>query len=254
MKSPSRRELLTYTAVGIGSATLISTIAADVGSAAESSRLKLSKGDTVLFQGDSITDCHRDKHRKTVNDSRAMGVGYPLRIGGDLLLNHPTLDLKFYNRGISGNRVPSLQKRWDKDCIALKPSVLSILVGVNDFWHKIDGKYDGTTETYRVGFTELLASTKRQLPETKIVICEPFALRVGAVKDTWYPEFDDRRKVAREVCDAAGAIWVPFQTMFDQAIAAGPAAAFWAADGVHPSMTGHALMAKTWQEVVLGGA
>ena len=252
MKSLSRRELLTYTAAGIGSATLISTIAADVASENESAGLKLNQGDTILFQGDSITDCHRDKKRKVANDTRAMGYGYPLQIGADLLLNQPKLGLKLHNRGISGNRVPSLQKRWDKDCVQLKPNVLSILVGVNDFWHKIKGKYDGTTETYRVGFTELLADTKRQLPETKIVICEPFALKVGAVKDSWFPEFDDRRKVAREVCDAAGAIWVPFQSMFDQAIAAGPAAAFWAGDGVHPSMAGHGLMAKTWQEVVLG--
>lgn len=251
MNRMNRRELLTQGAAGIGAATLISTIATKVASAAESPRLQLNQGDTVLFQGDSITDAQREKKRKAANDGRAMGRGYPLLIGCELLRDNPTLNLKVYNRGISGNRVPSLQQRWVKDCIDLKPNVLSILVGVNDIWHKMNGKYDGTTETYRTGFTELLADTKRQLPECKIVICEPFALRVGAVKDSWYPEFDDRRQVAREVCDAAGALWVPFQSMFDQAIAAGTPAKYWAADGVHPSMAGHSLMAATWKKIVI---
>ena len=252
MNSINRRELLTQGAVGLGATTLISTIATQVASAAESPKLQLNRGDTVLFQGDSITDCQREKKRKTANDGRAMGRGYPLLIGSELLRDYPALDLKCFNRGVSGNRVPSLQQRWRKDCIDLKPQVLSILVGVNDIWHKMNGKYDGTTETYRVGFTKLLADTKRQLPECKIVICEPFALRVGSVKDSWYPEFDDRRRVAREVCDEAGALWVPFQSMFDEAVEAGTSAKYWLGDGVHPTMAGHALMTETWKKVVLG--
>ena len=252
MNPLNRRELLTQGAAGVGATMLVSTIATRVAAATASPQLKLTKGDTILFQGDSITDCHRQKKRKTANDAQAMGLGYPLQIGSNLLMNNPSLNLKIFNRGISGNRVPSLQQRWDKDCIALKPNVLSILVGVNDIWHKLNGKYKGTTESYRVEFTELLTETKRQLPETTIVICEPFALKVGAVTNKWFPEFDDRRQVAREVCDAAGATWVPFQSMFDQAIEAGPPAKYWAADGVHPSMAGHALMAATWQKVVLG--
>ena len=252
MNSMNRRELLIQGTAGVTAVTLISTIATRVAAAAESPQLKLSKGDTVLFQGDSITDSQREKKRKGANDGRAMGRGYPILIGSDLLRDNPAMDLKFFNRGISGNRVPSLQQRWAKDCIDLKPNVLSILVGVNDIWHKMNGKYDGTTETYRTGFAKLLADTKRQLPECKIVICEPFALRVGAVKDSWFPEFDDRRQVAREVCDQAGAVWVPFQSMFDQAIEAGTSAKYWAADGVHPSMAGNALMAETWKKVVLG--
>ena len=252
MNNMNRRQLLVQGAAGLGAATLISTIATNVASASEKPQLQLNKGDTILFQGDSITDSQREKKRKGANDGRAMGRGYPLLIGCDLLKANPALDLKFFNRGISGNRVPSLQQRWTKDCIDLKPKVLSILVGVNDMWHKMNGKYDGTTETYRTGFAELLADTKRQLPECKLVICEPFALRVGAVKDAWYPEFDNRRQVAREVSDEAGALWVPFQSMFDEAIAAGTQAKYWAADGVHPSMAGNALMSATWQKVVLG--
>ena len=88
------------------------------------------------------------------------------------------------------------------------------------------------------------------LPDTTLVICEPFALRCGAVKDTWFPDFDVRKGYAKEVAEGAGALWVPFQDMFDQAIAEGSAPERWAKDGVHPTADGHGLMAKTWREVV----
>ena len=121
---------------------------------------------------------------------------------------------------------------------------------MNDIWHKFAGRYDGTVEDYGTGFTALLKQTKEAQPETTIVVCEPFALRCGAVKDEWFPEFDERRSVAKEVANSAGTLWVPFQTMFDEAIAAGTTPNYWAGDGVHPSLAGHALMAKTWREVV----
>ena len=119
-----------------------------------------------------------------------------------------------------------------------------------DIWHKLNGNYDGTVETYNTGFTALVQKTQDALPDTTIVICEPFALRSGAVNDSWYPEFDERRAVAKEVAQAAKTIWVPFQTMFDEAIAAGTEPQYWAGDGVHPTLAGHALMAQTWRKIV----
>ena len=136
-----------------------------------------------------------------------LGRGYPHHIAAYGLSEHAHLDLKVYNRGISGNKVPDLDARWDKDCIDLKPAVLSILVGVNDIWHKLNGKYDGTVEDYEKGFVALLERTKKALPEVKLVICEPFVLRCGAVSDKWFPEFDQRRAAAKRVSDGAGALW-----------------------------------------------
>lgn len=211
----------------------------------------LKKGDVILFQGDSITDAGRNrKTQNQANNGSALGRGYPSIIAGDLLINHRDLDLQVYNRGISGNKVPDLDKRWQADAIDLKPAVLSILVGVNDIWHMLSGKYDGTPEVYRDGFAALLERTKKALPDTTLVICEPFVLRCGAVKDNWFPEFDERKAFAKEVAQAAGTIWVPFQEAFDDAVAAGTEPNFWAGDGVHPSAAGHALMAKTWRKAV----
>ena len=245
----NRRQLLQTSAIVAGAAAALSSTSRS--SVAASSNLKLKEGDVVLFQGDSITDAGRARNAEAqANSPSGLGNGYPFLAAGGLLQSHAKLGLKVYNRGISGHKVPDLQKRWQKDTLDLKPAVLSILVGVNDIWHKFAGRYDGTVADYGTGFTALLEQTKEALPETTIVVCEPFALRCGAVKDEWFPEFDERREVAKEVAKAAGTLWVPFQTMFDEAIAAGTTPNYWAGDGVHPSLAGHALMSKTWREVV----
>ncbi len=81
------------------------------------------------------------------------------------------------------------------------------------------------------------------------MICEPFVLRCGAIDDTWFPEFDERRAVAKAAAKTAGALFVPFQSMFDEALSPSTPPEYWAKDGVHPTMAGHALMAKTWLDV-----
>ena len=226
-------------------------LTAKAASAAAIGKVSLKKGDVVLFQGDSITDAERDrKTQGEANNGRALGNGYPAIIAGGLLTGHRDLGLKIYNRGISGNKVPDLDARWQTDTLDLKPAVLSILVGVNDIWHKLNGKYDGTPEVYRDGFAALLKKTREALPQVTLVICEPFVLRCGAVSDKWFPEFDERKAFAKEVATGAGAIWVPFQEAFDDAVSAGTTPDLWAADGVHPTVAGHALMAKTWRDAV----
>ncbi|MEZ6126957.1 MAG: SGNH/GDSL hydrolase family protein [Planctomycetaceae bacterium] len=211
----------------------------------------LEKGDIILFQGDSITDAGREKKAPVAN--AGLGKGYPGFVAESLRQDHPDLDLQIHNRGISGNKVPDLNRRWQQDCLDIKPKILSILIGVNDIWHKLAGRYDGTPETYRDGFAALLERTRTALPETVLVVCEPFVLMSGTVKeneDKWFPEFTTRRTYAHEVCEKAGAIWVPFQTMFDDAVAAGTQARALAADGVHPTQEGHRLMADAWRKAV----
>ncbi|MBU6302015.1 MAG: SGNH/GDSL hydrolase family protein [Verrucomicrobia bacterium] len=210
----------------------------------------IAPGSVVLFQGDSITDAGRDRNQPAANNAMALGRGYPLLAAAGILEEHPKLQLKVLNRGISGNKVPDLEARWQQDCLDLKPAVLSILIGVNDIWHKLNGKYDGTPEVYRDGFAALLKRTRTALPEVTLVVGEPFVLRCGAVNDSWFPEFETRRAFAAQVAREAGALWVPFQRKFDEAVAAGTEPAYWAPDGVHPSPAGHALMARAWRSVV----
>jgi len=206
----------------------------------------LSDGDVILFQGDSITDAGRNHEKGAMpNDQAGLGNGYAWLAAAELLVDRPQAGLKIYNRGISGNKVFQLAERWDKDCLELKPNLLSILIGVNDIWHTLNGQYHGTVEIYERDYRALLERTRKALPEVKLVICEPFVLRCGAVNDKWFPEFDQYRASAKRVAESFRAPFIPFQSMFDEAVKYAPPD-HWAKDGVHPTASGAALMAHEW--------
>ncbi len=211
----------------------------------------IQPSDTVLFQGDSITDAGRKRDQgDQPNHQPAMGGGYAWMAASQLLVGRAD-DLKVFNRGISGNKVYQLADRWQQDCLDLKPNVLSILIGVNDVSHMLKGRFDGSVEIYEQDYHALLKRTKAALPKVKLVVCEPFVLRCGAVDDRWFPTFDGYRAAARRAAEAAGAVFVPFQTMFDRAVKFAPPE-HWAQDGVHPSDFGNSLMAHAWLEAVAG--
>lgn len=209
-----------------------------------------SHGEVVLFQGDSITDAGRNKQREMPNEASSFGAGYAHLIAANLLEQLAGHGLTFYNRGISGNKVFQLADRWDKDCVDLKPGVLSILIGVNDYWHFRNGNYDGTPEIYENDFRKLLERTRAALPGIKLVICQPFVLTgTSAVDETWVEPFSAYQKIASKIATEFDAIWVPFQEAFNKAIEHAPAV-YWAGDGVHPSMAGAQLMAIEWLKAI----
>lgn len=212
----------------------------------------LKKDDIILFQGDSITDSGRLKTETGANQSRLLGNGYPFMASSDLLMQHPTKNLKIYNKGISGNKVYQLAERWDTDCLELKPNVLSIMIGVNDFWHTLTSNYTGTSDTYRKDYKALLERTKQSLPDVKLIIGEPFAVTgVKAVTEKWYPAFNEYRQAAKEMAASYNAAWIPYQTVFDNAQKLAPGS-YWTTDGVHPTLAGARLMATAWLETVKG--
>jgi len=205
-------------------------------------------GTVVLFQGDSITDCGRNRAAGDPNVAGALGTGYPLLVASTELAAHAESGLKFYNRGVSGNKVPDLEQRWAADTLALKPDVLSVLIGVNDFWHRQKG-YTGTVADYETGFAALLQATRQALPSVRLVVIEPFVLRCGAVDASWFPEFDERRAAAARVARQANATFVAMQARFTE-LASRTSPEYWAADGVHPTPAGHALIAERWRRAV----
>lgn len=250
---PNRRQFVQVAAGAAGLAGLASADAL-LAQAPSDSRPRwqpmIPSGSIVLFQGDSITDSGRKRDLTgEANSQPRMGDGYAWLTAAEILVDRPDDDLKFYNRGISGNKVYQLAERWQEDCLDLKPDVLSILIGVNDYWHKHDGHYDGTLEVYEKDYRALIKRTKEALPNVKLVICEPFVLKVGAVDDTWFPDFAGYAPAAKRVADEAGAVWVPFQSMFDQAAKIAPPE-FWLRDGVHPTSAGATLMAHEWLRAV----
>lgn len=222
------------------------------GSTDDSSRpfSSVPQGATILFQGDSITDAGRDRENNKPNDPWALGTGYAFLATAHMRHAMPDLNLKCYNRGISGNKVFQLADRWREDCLKLRPDILSVLVGVNDFWHTIDLDYDGTVSVYEDDYRALIERTKKEIPEVQLIIGEPFAVGEGtAVNDDWYPEFDRYREAAKRVARDFGAAFIPYQSIFDEAGKEAPGT-YWTADGVHPTLAGSRLMARAWLETV----
>jgi lysophospholipase L1-like esterase len=246
----SRRNFIKKAALGGLMAVSIPEIISAAMPPAGVKKNTLVKDNVILFQGDSITDAGRNKEDTAFNSPRALGSGYAMLTSAALLEKYASLNLKIYNKGISGNKVFQLAERWDKDCLELKPNVLSILIGVNDIWHKLNGQYNGTVDVYRKDYIALLERTRKALPNIKLIICEPYAVRgVKAVDDKWYPEFYDYQKAAREIADQFGATFIPFQKVYDEAQKRAPGV-YWTGDGVHASFPGAQLMAQAWLKAV----
>ena len=247
----SRRSFLKKAALGTAAVISIPEILSAAMPAGTIKEIKLLKDQVILFQGDSITDSGRAKDDPGFNTSNNLGSGYPLLAGASLLNKYASLSLKIYNRGISGNKVYQLAERWDKDCLELKPDILSILIGVNDIWHKLNGNYNGTADIYRNDYIALLERTKKALPDIKLIICEPFAVKgVKAVDDKWYPEFFEYQKAARDIAKQFKATFIPYQSVYDEAQKKAPGS-YWTGDGVHPTLAGAQLMAKAWTKAIL---
>jgi len=246
----SRRSFLKTAALGGAMAVSIPEIVC--AAARPGKRITLTNEDVVLFQGDSITDMHRKRDDDKPDSPGALGVGYPFLVTAELLYRWPGKDLKCFNRGVSGNKVFQLADRWQSDCLDLKPTVLSILVGVNDFWHTLVNGYTGTIKTYRDDYRKLLDRTKQALPDVRLIIGEPYAvIGVKAVDDKWYPAFNDYRAAAKEIAESFGAAFIPHQEIYDKAERLAPGS-YWTYDGVHPTLAGARLMAEAWLQTVKG--
>jgi lysophospholipase L1-like esterase len=213
-------------------------------------KIRLEPNDIIVFQGDSITDAGRNKQEKIPNFTPSLGYGYCLFAAGSLLNKEANKKLTIFNRGISGNKVFQLKERWQADCLALRPSVLSIHIGVNDYWHTLTDSYNGTVETYEKDYRALLRQTIEAIPDIKLVLCEPFAIPgVMAVTKSWFPAFDGYRAVVKKLAEEFDTAFVPFHTIFSEALKHAPGN-YWTVDGVHPTLPGTSLMAQAWTAVV----
>ena len=201
---------------------------------------------TILFQGDSVTDCGRSRD----NDSW-LGSGYPLLIEATLGLDAPG-EYRFINRGVSGDRVASVYKRRKEDIIDLKPDFMSLLIGVNDIWHPLNQGIITDTAELEAQLDTLICEVQSALPETKILLMAPFILRAAATDDS--PDLPNRfssfyrgvREIAERMQNLAAKRNVAFldlQSAFEEAAKAAEPS-YWLADGVHPTIKGHELIKR----------
>ncbi|WP_419665084.1 SGNH/GDSL hydrolase family protein [Streptomyces sp. 2-1] len=212
-------------------------------------------GSTVMFAGDSITDCQR------LESEDRLGFGYPLRVAGEWGLRHADREVTWLNSGIAGDKVMDLEARWQEDVLDAHPDVVSILVGGNDVgWHSYDPDgYVIPAEDFAAGYDRLLAPLAEAGAD--LILIEPFLLPIRGlvevgdmhlgeeVRKEWRADLDPKIQVVRELARKYGAQLLAADGMFAE-LAATTGPEYWAADGVHPTPAGHAALTAAWLRLV----
>ncbi|MFI3200339.1 MAG: SGNH/GDSL hydrolase family protein [Eubacteriales bacterium] len=202
-------------------------------------------GDTVLFQGDSITDCFQSESLE-----ESMGNGYASMVSQIYQILYPKVQVKFVNKGVSGNATKNLLERYEKDFKEIQPDFISILVGINDLRREGNYHIEPSYETFMNQYRKLLDQIKRDLPNAKIMILEPFMLDTDPKRDDFRKDLDSKiagvRILAREYADyylpldgilakLAYTKYLPFEI---------------SEDGVHPTAFGHSLIAYEYMKTL----
>lgn len=196
----------------------------------------------ILFQGDSITDAGRDRA-----DYHDLGSGYPFYASCLIEEGYPGVNFEFVNLGISGNRTENLVERLQADFVDIQPDIVSILIGVNDTWHRADEQNWIDNKTFENNYRTVLTAIKENT-NAKIIMMEQFLLSVPD-KDFFRvdlnPKIDIVRRLAREFAD----VYIPLDGLF-AAESIKKAPTFWAADGVHPTADGAKFIAAHYFDAV----
>ena len=168
---------------------LLATAAAQL-PAADAELPPLKKGDRIVFLGDSITQA---------------GVGpkgYVTLVKNQLAEKHKDLEIEVIGAGISGNKVPDLQRRLDKDVLARKPTLVVIYIGINDVWHGEKDPARGTPkDKFEGGLKEIVK--KIQDGGARVVLCTPTV--IGEKKENKLdPLLDEYADLSRGVAKETG--------------------------------------------------
>jgi lysophospholipase L1-like esterase len=231
--------------IAIGSLFLAMQV---MSSAAETDSAIFQAGNRILFQGDSITDGARGRNN---DPNHLLGHSYAFLVAAKYGARYPERNLGFFNRGISGNKIPELAGRWQKDTIDLQPTVVSILIGVNDIWHPLNGGQEVSADKFEAGYDQLLTETAAALPQAKIILCEPFITPGKATSekwDVWQGHVQKFQTIVAKLGAKHHAPVVKLQKVFDDACKRAPAE-YWVWDGVHPTYAGNQLIADEWVRV-----
>ncbi len=200
-----------------------------------------------LFQGDSITDGNRGRN---ADPNHIMGHGYAFSIASRVGADFAECKHIFYNRGISGNRVTDLKDRCQTDTLAVKPDVLSVLIGINDTSMLVNNPKveNSAIDLFETTYRDILSQSKKQNADTLFVLCLPFVHPVSRVNDNWknYSGMVASLTVrTKKLAAEFNAVVVDFPSVFDKAIKRAPVE-YWIWDGIHPTVAGHELMAREW--------
>lgn len=202
----------------------------------------------ILFQGDSITDCSRNRE-----DFYSVGNGYAALVKEALNEKYPE-EFECINQGRSGERLPNLYVRMEEHIILLKPDFLSIYTGVNDAWRESDKDYPPPSDRFERLYRLLLDEVTTYCPNTKIMLIAPYLLEGTFTRDTLdaptrFAHFKEcvalKAEATKKIAKEYGFPCIDLQQIFDDACEKEPTET-WSVDGVHPTIKGHELIKNAW--------
>ncbi|TYP76589.1 SGNH/GDSL hydrolase family protein [Paenibacillus methanolicus] len=211
--------------------------------------MRLAPKSKLVMIGDSITDCERARPYGE-GLFGAIGKGYVSLVDALLTAAYPELGIRVVNMGIGGNTVRDLKARWQTDVADLNPDWLSIMIGINDVWRQYD--MPGQTEKhvyieeYEETLEELVARTRPRLQG--LVLMTPFYIESNAA-DPMRRTMDRYGEVVKRIAAKHDALFVDTQAAFNQVLNHLYSATL-AWDRVHPTMAGHAVIARAFLQSI----
>ena len=201
----------------------------------------VARPQTLLFIGDSVTDSG------WIDDPEDWGNGYVREVAAQLRAAHPGSGIRVVNRGTGGDRVRDLRARWDADCLAVVPDIVSVLIGANDTWRRFDADDPTSAADYERDYEHILA---RACEETTadLVLIEPFVVPVRPEQWLWRQDLDERIQVTRQLAERFDAVLVAADGMLAALARQLGDPRIVTDDGIHPSKTGHEALATLWLE------
>lgn len=223
----------------------------------------------VLYIGDSITDGGwgnsggtdaPSENRNHWDKNHIYGHSYMMLCASELEAQHPERQYTMYNRGISGDNIERLAKRWKKDALDLQPDVLSLFEGTNDVHYFLDSiaanqiplaQAHFDIDRWEKGYRELLDASRQANPNLRLMLCSPFVAKVGRVGER--ADYELRAEIIHEMALRIKAMakeyhatYVDFHTLFGKLTQQKEGASYWSWDGIHPTPAGHRKMADLW--------
>jgi lysophospholipase L1-like esterase len=135
-----------------------------------------------------------------------------------------------------------------RDILNLKPDMLSILIGINDVWHELEWHNGVDTKKFKKIYRMLLEEIQEALPDTKILLMEPFVLKGSATSakiDQFVAETAAKAEAVRELAAELHLPFLPLQEDLNKLATRMPED-YWLLDGVHPAATFHQHIADKW--------
>lgn len=216
---------------------------------------------TALFIGDSITDGgwgrsggmpKSSAERNKTDQNHALGHSYVMLASARMMADDPALKCNWLNRGISGNTVKDLQKRWSDDMLSENPDVLTVMVGINDIFdfYRENDKGDFDVESWGADLREILTEAKTANPSVKIVLMSPFVAKGRSVKPEKFQRIrtatDRSAAKVKTIAEEIGAEYIDTNALFNSLTDGNPDSERWLWDGVHPTPAGHQMIADLW--------